>query len=437
MSEYTLLSDYGRFKAGSLLSDEAGDPIASMISNGVPVVPTVTALKARATQIKDTFGQPSKPEWQASAVFGQGVVVAEEGTVLNHRPVLNFIGAGVTAADDPTNNRINITIAAEAITGWTDGGTLVYPTTATDDVAVGVQAMEGTERLRVRNSVPLVAAFESTDPGGVGCTISTHSRSVTPADADVIFRWEGYGEADAGATTKTEMFRVDVVADDVSDGTEDATGHVYAIAAGALAESFRFDGTGLALPKTGTAAGAATQAASRRIRLTSSMWTGAAEAERDWDIYANPRSVAADESGNVPSSIAFDYEGQRILEIGPDTIAPGAAPGVQFISRVAAGGSVAFDFKARENLNAGDFLFRLAENCGDVIGGAGTVALTVSSGGNVVALGGFAGWGVAAAPAQHAKIADPAGGGTVDAEARTAINAIIDVLEGIGASALA
>jgi len=38
-------------------------------------------------------------------------------------------------------------------------------------------------------------------------------------------------------------------------------------------------------------------------------------------------------------------------------------------------------------------------------------------------------------PSQHAKINDPVGGATQDAEARTAINAIIDVLEGLGAAA--
>lgn len=39
--------------------------------------------------------------------------------------------------------------------------------------------------------------------------------------------------------------------------------------------------------------------------------------------------------------------------------------------------------------------------------------------------------------AQAAKIADPSGGGVIDAEARTAINAIIDVLEANGLSATA
>lgn len=37
--------------------------------------------------------------------------------------------------------------------------------------------------------------------------------------------------------------------------------------------------------------------------------------------------------------------------------------------------------------------------------------------------------------AQQSKISDPAGGGTQDDEARTAINAIIDVLEAFGLTA--
>jgi len=36
---------------------------------------------------------------------------------------------------------------------------------------------------------------------------------------------------------------------------------------------------------------------------------------------------------------------------------------------------------------------------------------------------------------QATKISDPSGGGTIDAESRTAINAIIDALEGLGVSA--
>ena len=43
----------------------------------------------------------------------------------------------------------------------------------------------------------------------------------------------------------------------------------------------------------------------------------------------------------------------------------------------------------------------------------------------------------AAPVAQASKINDPSGGGTIDAEARTAINALIDTLEGIGIASAA
>jgi len=50
---------------------------------------------------------------------------------------------------------------------------------------------------------------------------------------------------------------------------------------------------------------------------------------------------------------------------------------------------------------------------------------------------GFAAWGATPPASQPTKIADPTGGTTTDAEARTAINAIIDVLEGAGLAAAA
>jgi len=50
---------------------------------------------------------------------------------------------------------------------------------------------------------------------------------------------------------------------------------------------------------------------------------------------------------------------------------------------------------------------------------------------------GFAAFGVTPPATQPSKISDPSGGTTIDSEARTAINAIIDVLEGAGLSASA
>lgn len=50
---------------------------------------------------------------------------------------------------------------------------------------------------------------------------------------------------------------------------------------------------------------------------------------------------------------------------------------------------------------------------------------------------GFGAWGVAPPGTQPTKVSDPTGGGTVDSEARTAINALIDIVEGAGLAASA
>ncbi len=64
---------------------------------------------------------------------------------------------------------------------------------------------------------------------------------------------------------------------------------------------------------------------------------------------------------------------------------------------------------------------------------AGGVAIGIQRANNRVTLAaGLGVFGVAPPAAQPAKINDPSGGATTDAEARTAINAIIDVLEGAG-----
>lgn len=56
-------------------------------------------------------------------------------------------------------------------------------------------------------------------------------------------------------------------------------------------------------------------------------------------------------------------------------------------------------------------------------------------GGMIQVSGAFNGFYGVTPVAQASKISDPTGGATTDAEARTAIDAIIDVLEGIGISA--
>lgn len=358
MASYTLLSDYGRYKAGSLLTDEAGDPIASMIANGVPIVPTVAALQATAAQVKDTFGRPSCPEWQASAVLGSLLVVRDEGTVVNARPSIDFRGAAVTVVDDPANNCIRVTVAAETTTGWTDGGTLVYVTDTTDEVAIGIQAMEGTEKVRVVHDTAVVLALESRNGGAgaqVGCTVGTYfARSTGAVDGDTVHRASHSGHDDTAVTPlKVEYGREDWVALDVSAGTEDGAYDLWLMTAGALAQAARFTGAGQEFVRAGAAAaGAATQRRSRVAQFTGSMWTGAAAVERDIQVYACPSTLGFDETGVARMELAFDYEGWRLLMLRPATAAatPVAVPGAIFRSDAPSGPPTIFEWRATANV---------------------------------------------------------------------------------------
>lgn len=121
------------------------------------------------------------------------------------------------------------------------------------------------------------------------------------------------------------------------------------------------DGT-IRINKTGIAAGALSQAPSFPLRYTASTWTGAAEAERDWNWYGGV-TTAFDESAGVVSRMVLDYEGQNVLEIRPTANAPGAPSGVVFRNRRADGiNAPPFTF-ITENFTAGAdrILFRIGE----------------------------------------------------------------------------
>jgi hypothetical protein len=67
----------------------------------------------------------------------QKIVVQEEGNVLTARPKLNFIGAGVTAVDDPSNNRINVTISGSAASAvQISEGAVIFQGTSTGEFRV-------------------------------------------------------------------------------------------------------------------------------------------------------------------------------------------------------------------------------------------------------------------------------------------------------------
>ncbi|EFM11318.1 hypothetical protein PaecuDRAFT_1764 [Paenibacillus curdlanolyticus YK9] len=66
----------------------------------------------------------------------QKVLVQDEGTALTARPKINFTGAGVIATDDPTNNRINVTIAGGGSSGGS-GAIISSGSVTFQDVAPG------------------------------------------------------------------------------------------------------------------------------------------------------------------------------------------------------------------------------------------------------------------------------------------------------------
>ncbi len=74
----------------------------------------------------------------------------DEGVAVARRPTINFIGPDVTATDDPVNGRVNVTIAGAAgVSGWTDDGTVVRLTTATDQVGIGTAAPVANHKVEV------------------------------------------------------------------------------------------------------------------------------------------------------------------------------------------------------------------------------------------------------------------------------------------------
>ncbi len=74
---------------------------------------------------------------------------------------------------------------------------------------------------------------------------------------------------------------------------------------------------------------------------------------------------------------------------------------------------------------------------GDLLVVASGGAINIETGGELQFNGTALGAVVPSAAEAHAVIADPTGGGTVDTQARTAINAIIDTLQSFGMVALA
>lgn len=220
-----------------------------------------------------------------------------------------------------------------------------------------------------------------------------------------------------GWTDDGAIVRLTTIADNVSIGSVDiiANEKLRVVAApGGVA--IRVEGREW-FPKTGAADAAGSQAPSFVERFTASMWNAAgnAEVERDFDIYAGPSTLADDET-TARAQLEIFYEGFRLLAIRPDAAALGAADGVVFVNDKAAG-TEAFGFLATVDYAVGDIVFAVDDGGGNLfqIRGTGLVNTPV----------GYMTAGTQVVGAQGVLIADAAGGITVDAEARTAINTLL------------
>jgi hypothetical protein len=108
--------------------------------------------------------------------------------------------------------------------------------------------MESTEKLRVVSTTALALSVESTIATAVGAVIQLYHRSATPEDNDVVGRVIAYGLDDNATPQKTEFGRLDFIAADVSDTTEDGQVSIWATIAGTATEHLRLVGGQVLFP---------------------------------------------------------------------------------------------------------------------------------------------------------------------------------------------
>lgn len=106
---------------------------------------------------------------------GGSIEVQDEGTTVGTRSKLNFIGAGVTAADDPGNARININIPGGSTTGYSqiqENGTNLTQR-ATLDFQAGVIAADDSVNLKTTVNVDYGGAPVNVDLGAASAGTSS------------------------------------------------------------------------------------------------------------------------------------------------------------------------------------------------------------------------------------------------------------------------
>jgi hypothetical protein len=125
-------------------------------------------------------------------VNAQYVVMAADGTLTQERVLT--AGTGISIVDGGAGGPVTIS-ATPGVGGWTDDGTIVRLTTATDRVAIGTAVIVGTEKLRVVGT----SRFEGGTPAGTDAGIFSSLTGKIPLGAT----WRGvhldYNGVDAGA----------------------------------------------------------------------------------------------------------------------------------------------------------------------------------------------------------------------------------------------
>jgi len=358
-------------------------------------------------------------------------------------------------------------------TGWTDAATLITLTTLTDTVAIGAAAMSGLgEKLRVVHSTALVASLETTLAGAAGVRLALrHTKAGIGAVADIPGEVEFWGNNTTPTAVKYGSIQAMII-----DPTAGAELGLLILNVWNLTASL----AALTIGTTGTSMGGI-MAATQGPVVSTVFVKGANGANNDiagdWSAFAPSDNSTLREFSRIRTVATVAADGAEYGQVRLSVIANGAHPGTPQVLVSDSGFAITGYLGATTGPEMSvTFRKGAAGANGDVAGYLGFYANTSTSalaewaylsaivvdannaskdgalalnllvgnadtevarftGAGLVLPGSIAVNGIAAPPAQHAKINDPAGGGTIDAESRTAIGAIIDTLEAVGFSA--
>lgn len=101
--------------SGTLSVSHGGTGSTSLTANNVLLGNGTSALQAVAPGTSGNVLTSNGTTWVSSAAAGAGHTIKEEGSGLTARAGLNFVGGGVTAADDAGNNETDVTVTRTGV----------------------------------------------------------------------------------------------------------------------------------------------------------------------------------------------------------------------------------------------------------------------------------------------------------------------------------